>query len=143
MLSDAANCERDASEKPSRREAVAGGKEAKVKLLSLADLDQRTRSAQMVSQSIAAIESDLGSNLSAAEQAIVRRAAIAGAMCESLAAAWLTGDPTVDPTTFATLANLERRQLEAVGISRRARDVVQTPAQWAAGRAARSVGAVE
>lgn len=95
----------------------------KTRLLTLDDLDRRTRAAQMVSQSIDAFEGDLGGDLSTAEKAIVRRAAIAGAMCESLAAAWLTGDSSVDPASFATLANLERRQLETVGIKRRARDV--------------------
>jgi hypothetical protein len=46
-------------------------------------------------------------------------------MSEDLAARWLTGE-TVDPTIFCTLANIERRQLESVGIKRRPRDVTQS-----------------
>lgn len=105
-------------------EAKSGSDKVKVRLLCLADLDGRTRSAQLVSRTIDSLIEDLGGedSLSAAEHLIVRRAAIAGAMSEDLAARWLTGEP-VDPAIFATLANVERRQLEAVGIRRRARDV--------------------
>jgi hypothetical protein len=141
MLIDSAESEGDAGELPPRREASAGGKEPKVRLLSLSDLDGRTRSAQLVSKTIDNLVADLGGeeNLSTAEHLIVRRAAIAGAMSEDLAARWLTGE-LVDPAIFATLANVERRQLESVGIKRRLRDVIQTPAQWAARR---SSGAAE
>jgi hypothetical protein len=140
MLTETTEYEREASELPPRREAVAG-KEPKVRLLSLSDLDGRTRSAQLVSKTIDSLVADLGGeqNLSTAEHLIVRRAAIAGAMSEDLAARWLIGDP-IDPAIFATLANVERRQLESVGIKRRLRDVTQTPAQWAARR---SSGAAE
>lgn len=124
MLTDNPDCERHAGEKPPRSDVGAGTKEPKVRLLSLNDLDGRTRSAQLVSKTIDALVADLGGGdaLSAAEHLIVRRAAIAGAMSEDLAARWLTGDP-VDPAIFATLANVERRQLETVGIKRRSRDV--------------------
>jgi hypothetical protein len=127
MLSEVPDCERDAGDKAARSEAGASGKEPKVRLLSLSDLDGRTRSAQLVSKTIDALVTDLGGEdaLSAAEHLIVRRAAIAGAMSEDLAARWLTGDP-VDPAIFATLANVERRQLETVGIKRRARDITQS-----------------
>jgi hypothetical protein len=124
MLTDTSDSTADTGDLPPRREAVASSKEPKVRLLSLSDLDGRTRSAQLVSKTIDSIVADLGGeeNLSAAERLIVRRAAIAGAMSEDLAARWLTGDP-IDPAVFATLANVERRQLESVGIKRRARDV--------------------
>ena len=126
MLIDSAGSEGDAGELPPRREKGAG-KEAKVRLLSLSDLDGRTRSAQLVSKTIDSLVADLGGeeNLSTAEHLIVRRAAIAGAMSEDLAARWLTGE-LVDPAIFATLANVERRQLESVGIKRRPRDVTQS-----------------
>jgi len=135
MLTEAPDCERDDSALPPRREPDAGGKEPKVKLLSLADLDQRTRSAQLVSKTIESIFADLGGEnaLSVAERLIVRRAAIAGAMSEDLAARWLTGEP-VDPAIFGTLVNVERRQLETVGIKRRARDVTPTLSQYLAQR---------
>lgn len=135
MLTESPDCERDAGETAPRREAVAGGKEPKVKLLSLGDLDQRTRSAQMVSKTIESLFEDLGGedSLSVAERLIVRRAAIAGAMSEDLAARWLTGEP-VDPAIFGTLVNVERRQLETVGIKRRARDITPSLSQYLAAR---------
>ena len=113
------------------------GDKAKVRLLCLADLDGRTRSAQLVGRTIDALVADLGGDdaLSAAEHLIVRRAAIAGAMSEDLAARWLTGDP-VDPAIFATLANVERRQLETVGIKRRARNVTPSLTDYLAQRRA-------
>lgn len=112
-------------------ENKSGRDGTKVRLLSLSDLDGRTRSAQLVSKTIENIFADLGGEdaLSVAERLIVRRAAIAGAMSEDLAARWLTGDP-VDPAIFATLANVERRQLETVGIKRRARDVTPNLADY-------------
>jgi hypothetical protein len=130
MLTDTPDNHSDAGELPPRREAIAekgSGKEPKVRLLSLGDLDGRTRAAQMVSKTIDNLVADLGGDdaLSTAEHLIVRRAAIAGAMSEDLAARWLTGE-TVDPAVFATLANVERRQLESVGIKRRPRDVTQS-----------------
>ena len=115
-----------------------GQKEPKVRLLSLSDLDGRTRSAQLVSKTIDNLVADLGGedNLSTAEHLIVRRAAIAGAMSEDLAARWLTGE-LVDPAIFATLANVERRQLESVGIKRRPRDVTQSLGHYLTNRGRR------
>jgi hypothetical protein len=137
MLIDTPDTEAGAGELPPRREASAGGKEPKVRLLSLSDLDGRTRSAQLVSKTIDNLVADLGGedNLSTAEHLIVRRAAIAGAMSEDLAARWLTGE-TVDPAIFATLANVERRQLETVGIKRRPRDVTQSLSRYLEERSA-------
>jgi hypothetical protein len=97
---------------------------AKARLLTLADLDGRTRAAQQVHATINAIEADLGGaeQLAAGERQIVRRAALAGAMCEDLGARWLLGEP-IDPAVFATLSNAERRLLETVGLKRRPKNV--------------------
>lgn len=109
----------------------ASGAGPKAKLLTLADLDGRTRAAQAVKQTITAIEGDLGGgdHLSTAEQQIIKRAAITGGMLEDLAARWLMGEP-VDPGTYATLSNAERRLLETVGLKRRARDIVPSLASY-------------
>lgn len=111
----------DAAEIVRGSKSEGGGKQ---KLLSLDDLDGRTRAAQVVRQTIDAATSDLGGDaeLSTAERMIIRRAAIAGAMAEDLAARWLTGEP-VDTGTFASLTNVERRQFEAVGLKRVPRDL--------------------
>lgn len=117
----------DTSESPADAEAVSPRKSAeapKTRLLTLNDLDGRTRAAQLVSRTIDEIESDLGGRdvLSTTERMVVRRGAMAGAMAEDLAARWLNGEP-VDPASFATLANVERRQFETVGLKRRQRDL--------------------
>lgn len=96
----------------------------KTRLLCLADLDGRTRAAQAVSRVIESLTADLGGDdiLSTGERLLVRKVAMAAAMSEDLAARWLSGEP-VDPTTFCTLSNAERRLLETVGLKRRIRNV--------------------
>ena len=103
--------------------AIQGGSRgdsgAKVRRLSLDNLDGRTRAAQALNANILALEADLGGadHLAAGERQMVRRAALAGVMCEDLGARWLLGEP-VDPALFAQLANAERRLLEAIGLNR-------------------------
>jgi hypothetical protein len=96
----------------------------KVRLLTLDQLDGRTRAAQLVSQTISAVISDLGGDehVSIAERQIVQRAALTGAMLTDLGVRWLSGG-AVDPGLYATLANTERRLLETVGLRRRLRDI--------------------
>ncbi|MET3967229.1 hypothetical protein ACT4MK_17815 [Bradyrhizobium barranii] len=112
--------------------------EPKTKLMTLADLDGRTRAAQAVKQTIGAIVSDLGGeqNISTAEHQLIERAAVTGAMCESLAARWLLGEPA-DPALFATLSNAERRLLETVGLRRRARDATPSLREYLTSKAAK------
>jgi hypothetical protein len=105
--------------------------EPKTKLLTLADLDGRTRAAQVVKQTISAIVADLGGDehLSTGEHEIVKSAAVTGAMCESLAARWLLGEP-IDPGQYATLSNAQRRLLETVGLKRVSREIVPSLASY-------------
>ncbi|CUT15796.1 hypothetical protein BF49_6876 [Bradyrhizobium sp.] len=112
--------------------------DAKTKLLTLADLDGRTRAAQAVSKTISALVSDLGGNdhLSTGEHEIVKSAAMTGAMLENMAARWLTGEP-IDPGQYATLSNAQRRLLETVGLRRRSRDVTPSLSQYLASKAAK------
>lgn len=107
-----------------RRNTDAGDKAGKAKLMTLDDMDGRTRAAQAVKATIDSLAADLGGeeSLSTAEMAIIRRAAVCGAMAESIAVQWLTGE-AVDPGTFSALSNNERRLLETVGLKRRPRDV--------------------
>lgn len=109
----------------------------KAKLLTLADLDGRTRAAQAVSKTMSAIATDLGGSehLSTGEHQIIKRAALTGAMLEDMAARWLLGEP-VDPALYATLSNAERRLLETVGLKRRPRDVTMNLAAYVASKAA-------
>jgi hypothetical protein len=112
---------------------------AKQKLLTLGDLDGRTRAVQMVRATITALEADLGGadHLTTGESQIVKRAALTGAMLEDLAVRWLSGEP-VDPALYATLSNSERRLLETVGLKRRQRDVTPRAQDYLANLAKRA-----
>ena len=95
---------------------------AKAKLLTLDNLDGRTSAARAIRDTMGAIERDLGGDLTAAQQAIVARAAITSALLESMAAEWLASGQ-MDAAMWATLSNLERRLYETLGLSRRAKPV--------------------
>jgi hypothetical protein len=109
----------------------ATGAGPKARLLTLADLDGRTRAAQTVSKTMTAIAADLGGSehLSTGEHQIIKRAALTGAMLEDMAARWLLGE-AVDPALYATLSNAERRLLETVGLKRRARDITPSLGEY-------------
>jgi|RhiMetdeSRZDD1v2_1073273.scaffolds.fasta_scaffold191120_4 hypothetical protein len=95
---------------------------AKAKLLTIDAIDGRTAAAKAVRDTMAAIDSDLGGDLTAAQRAIVQRAAVTSAVLEDMASQWLaTGQ--LDAAMWATLSNLERRLYETLGIERRSKDV--------------------
>ena len=97
---------------------------AKAKLLTLDHLDGRTTAARAARDLMADIESDLGGSdqVSAAEKQIIQRAAITGAILESMEAEWLAGGQ-IDMGVYVPLANLQRRHLEAVGLKRQPKPV--------------------
>jgi hypothetical protein len=92
---------------------------AKAKLLTLDRIDGRTLAAKSVREMMSAIQSDLGGieQLSTAELQIVQRAAVTGAILESMETEWLSGGP-IDAPTYVALGNAQRRYLESVGIKR-------------------------
>jgi hypothetical protein len=94
--------------------AETPSKAGKARLLSLSDLDKRTRVYAEVAELIDKIENELGGpdRLSSARRQIIEAGAMASAMRRDLGVRWLNGDP-VSPADFATLANAERRQYEA------------------------------
>jgi hypothetical protein len=96
----------------------------KIHLKSVADLDKRTAAYRRTCELIAAVEADLGGadQLSTGERQIVQRAALTGALAEDLEARWLAGED-IDAALYAALGNAQRRLLECLGLSRRARDV--------------------
>jgi hypothetical protein len=95
---------------------------ARAKLLTLEALDGRTIAARAVRDLIGAIESDLGGDPSTAQQQIIQRAAVTGAVLEDMATKWLAGGD-LDVAMWATLTNVERRLYETLGIERRSKDV--------------------
>jgi len=140
MLSDIPDCERDASEKPSRHEAGAGAKEpkgsGKLKLLSLNSLDRRTAAFQRTKQLIVDIENDLGGSdrLSTGERQLVQRAACLSAVLEDQEVRWLSGQE-MDPGTYTTTINALRRVLETVGLRRVPKNVPDLQAYLSARKA--------
>jgi hypothetical protein len=97
---------------------------AKAKLLTLDHLDGRTAAARAARDLMADIEADLGGAdmVSTAERQIIQRAAITGAILESMEAEWLAGGQ-IDMAMYVPLANLQRRHLEAVGLKRQPKPV--------------------
>jgi hypothetical protein len=128
-------------------DAAPKGSNGKVRLLSIDDLDGRTKAAQRARETQDDVLADLGGveNLSTLERLAASHVSVADAMITDVGVRWLRGDP-VDPTAFATLVNTFNRSAAALGWTRRAKDV--TPAddvsQWIEGRlAAKRKGADE
>lgn len=98
------------------------GNRTPARLRTLDDLDGRTRAAKLARDLVAALEADLGGDLSAAQRELVTRAALLGAITQDAEANWLSRNP-VDLALYGTLADRQRRILEALGLKRVARDV--------------------
>jgi hypothetical protein len=111
----------DAAEKGNGRLPKGAGK---VRLLTLADLDSRTRAAKHALELRDGFLSDLGGAdyASTAKRELAQRASILGAMLEDQEARWLRGDGT-DLAEYCTLVNAQRRVLSDIGLERRQRDV--------------------
>jgi hypothetical protein len=109
----------------------------KVRLLTLSDLDGRTRAAQYARDTQAAICSDLGgeARLSTLQRMAVESVTLTAAMLRDLHARYLQGDD-VEVATVATLSNTFNRTAGALGWERTARDVSADIEHWAAGKAA-------
>lgn len=108
----------EARPKAPRREA------GKARLRTLNDLDKRTRAHRDTAELREQLAADLGGwdAVSAMKAEVITAAAIMGAMMRDRSAAYLAGE-AVDVNAFLTLANAQRRHLEALGLERRARDV--------------------
>jgi len=106
-----------ASETPSER---AG----KVRLVSMGDLDRRTRAAQEALATKSAIMADLGGEdqLPTSERIMVENAAMSAAVLRDAHVSWMQGQP-VPVSEPATLENTFNRTAQALGLSRRAKDV--------------------
>jgi hypothetical protein len=102
----------------------AGTQRGKVRLLTLDDLDGRTRAAQHVRDTRQDVMSDLGgeARLSTLERAAVDHVSLLDAMAKDAAARWLQGEP-IDPSIVSTLVNTFNRSASALGWHRRTKDV--------------------
>jgi hypothetical protein len=93
-------------------------------MLTLADLDQRTRAYKQAVSLKSGFLSDLGGEDRAtmAQRELAQRGAVLGAMLEDQEVKWLAGAP-VELDKYCTLVNAQRRVLADIGLERRARDV--------------------
>ena len=112
--------EMEAGSPPAKRRSRA----KKVRLLTLDDLDDRTRAAQVVREMRGEIIADLGgeTNLSTLERSAVDHVALTAGMIRDVGVRWLKGDD-VDPAAVATLANAFNRTAAILGWQRRAKDI--------------------
>jgi hypothetical protein len=103
--------------------------------MTLGDLDGRTGAAKAAKALIADLSADLGGvdRLSAAERALVVRAAVSTAMLEHIETVWLSGGD-LDVAAYTALTNNLRRLLTTVGLQRRPRDVTPRLADYVAAK---------
>jgi ribosomal protein L30/L7E len=96
----------------------------KLRFLTLADIDKRTVAYRETTRIMEEIESDLGGpeQLSAGERQLVQRAGVLGAVLSDIEARWIRGEP-LDPGSYCTIINAQRRVLEGLGLRRRPKDV--------------------
>jgi hypothetical protein len=111
----------------------------KTRLLSIADLDHRTRAAKNAMAMVTAMEADCGGadRLSAGQLALIRRAAVITVLLESQEASWLAGTG-IDVAVYGTLVNSLNRLLVTIGLERRSRDVTPRLADYIASKAGAS-----
>ena len=112
------------------RPADTGAKrDGKARLLTLDDLDGRTRAAQHVKDTRQEVMSDLGGEdrLSALERSAVDHVSLLDAMTKDAAARWLMGDP-IEVSSIATLVNAFNRSAAVLGWKRRAKDAIDLTA---------------
>jgi len=97
----------------------------KTRLLSLADLDQRSRAYNMAVNAKAAIISDLGGDgeLSEIEKILVEQAALSSVVVKDAYTRWLGGQLPLPE--LSVMQNAFLRIANTLGLRRRAKDVTQ------------------
>src|SRR5262249_14492542 len=96
------------------------------RLVSLDQIDRRTKAAQLALEAKEAIIADLGGidQLSTLERLACEHAAMASAVTAESYARWLKGEE-ISLTEIATVQNAFLRVAGSLGFSRRAKDVTQ------------------
>ena len=105
--------------------AVPSARPGRVRLVSMQDLDHRTKATQIAIATKNAIIADLGGEdrLSTLEKLQAENAAMASAILRHLQVRWLSGDE-VDIGTMVAVENVFNRTAAALGTKRRPKDVV-------------------
>jgi hypothetical protein len=113
------------AEKPRRKRTKS--RAVKTRLLSMTDLDNRTRAYQVAQETKAAIIADLGGRdrLSTLELLQIENVSVDAAVLRDMQVRWLKGDKVL-PTEIATMENVFNRTAAALGTQRRAKDATPT-----------------
>lgn len=116
----------------------------KVRLLTLDDLDGRTRAAQQVRDTRQAIFNDCGGEdgLSTLERIAVDNCALLDALTKDAAARWLGGEE-LDVAVLGTLTNSFNRTAAVLGWKRRPKDVTPSLSAYIASKAREKAEAAE
>jgi hypothetical protein len=103
----------------------------KTRLISMSDLDPRTKAAQVALETREAIISDLGGSdqLSTLERLAAEHAALAAAVTQDAYARWLQGQEVSLPE-ISTIQNVFLRIAGALGFNRRAKDVTPSVSEY-------------
>jgi hypothetical protein len=113
------------SETPVHKKRRRGLLRSKVKIKSLSDLDLRCKAGQRALQLRNSLVSDIGGDPTTAQREVCQRAAVLGAMLENYEVRWLNGDQ-IDEAKYVSLANCQRKNLDALGFERKPRDITPT-----------------
>jgi hypothetical protein len=115
MLIDSAESEGDAGGLPPRRSADAP-KEPRARLLTIKDLDGRTRAAKRANEVLETIISERGGRdrMNLVQMKSAESYAVLTAMIEGLGAGWLDGQ-AIDANAYSTLLNARRREQQVMG----------------------------
>jgi hypothetical protein len=97
--------------------AEASDSKRKTRLLSLDDLDRRTRAGQRAFELHDHLVSERGGReaMSTLRYLLTRSVSVLSAMIEDMQARWLLGEP-VEPAGMATLLNARRREAEIISL---------------------------
>jgi hypothetical protein len=108
----------------------------KSRLLTLDDLDRRTKAAQRAFDLHDRLVAERGGaeSMSVLRYSMTRSVAVLSAMVEDMQVKWLRGE-RVDPAAIATLLNARRREAEIIGIDPELKDVTPDLKTYLAGKA--------
>ena len=100
-------------------EATVTARRNRADILTLDDIDGRTRACKQALELRAGFLADLGGadRVTVAQRELAQRASILGAMLEDQEARYLNGEP-IPLAEYATLTNTQRRVLNDIGLQR-------------------------
>jgi hypothetical protein len=108
---------------PSRRYSYrTRTRQGKERLLTFDSLDQRTAAYSGALQLVAALTADVGGDPTAAELQLIQRAALTGAIANDFETRWIAGE-VIPLSDYLACCNVQRRELMALGLERRARPI--------------------